>query len=172
MVGKSSSNRSPAKENSQNSPSTGVKPHSVEQCRWDKSWLWSPSSTFDPDSILIREGRICASLAFNLWDSVRAGRGVLWEGRSRNLLCLFWWADRSLAARCSLSSLWPTNSGRRTSPRLQRRGPRQHVGCSVERSKGRAAAEHVHRCQEIAPLNFLWLSAVCSKRFEETASWK
>lgn len=29
------------------------------------------------------ETRSCASLVFNLWDSVRAGQGVLWEGWSR-----------------------------------------------------------------------------------------
>lgn len=91
----------------------------------------------------------CAPIAFYLWGSVRAGQGVLWQGRSRNLLCLFGWAERSLAARCLLSSLWPSNSGRRTSPRLQWRGPGQHVGCSVKRSNDMAAAEHVNRCPEI-----------------------
>ncbi len=43
---------------------------------------------------------------------------------------------------------------RRTPPGLQRRGPQQHVGCSVRRSKGRAATEHVHRCQAIVSLNY------------------
>lgn len=98
-----------------------------------------------------------APVAFFLWVSFRAEQGVLWEACSKNLLCLFWWAGTSLAARCLLSSLWPTNSDCRTSPRLQRRGPWQHVGCSGRRSKGMPAAEHVNRCPEIIYC-FLWSS--------------
>lgn len=41
----------------------------------------------------------------------------------------------------------------------------------MKRSKGRAAAEHVHRCQEIASLNFL-LDFQFSFRFEQPAIWK
>lgn len=44
-----------------------------------------------------------------------------------------------------------------TSPRLRGGGPQQHVGCTVQRSESRAAAEHEHRCQDRASAHFLCL---------------
>lgn len=148
-----SQNRRPAKENSSppphtHTPSTGVKPRPMKQCHWDKSGPWSRGPTFDPDIILVWGGGSCASSRL-ISGSHSELDGLCSRTAGATHLCLFWCADRSLAARCLLSSPWPLNPGCWTSSWLQRPGTQQHVRRSVKRSKGRAAAQHECRCQEI-----------------------
>lgn len=79
--------------------------------------------------------------------------GAALGGPPRTLPCLFWWAGRSLTARCSLSSAWPVNSPEG----LQRRGAEQRVGRFVRSSKVKMAVEHVRICEET-----LWFSHAVS----------
>lgn len=97
---------------------------------------------------------------FNLKDSANTGHGggVLWAGRGRPSPCLFWWAGRRLAARCPLSSPRPTNSGHRTLSEAA-------AACGTG-SKGKTAAERVHRCQGRASVLLLWIQAVGGWRLE------
>lgn len=133
VLSESSSNRSPAKENI--------------HIFWDESQLWSSRTTFDPYTFWIRDVRIARIIC------------GLSLGFSQRASCVYFGGQIAASQQgdhchhCDLRT-------QATSPRLQRRGLKQHMGWSVRRSKGREAAQHVYRCQEIPSANFHLLGAI------------